>query len=240
MSEWLDDLRKLKGQAFEDARSKTDRVTSPHASTEQQLMREQNQILTLMQNIQVEPLLQQLLNEILKDHPWLSNPSLIRTVISRSVSSAADFIELAPWSGPLENNLLPESVNLPEGRFIVEIGWKLQQNYSAVGSRIGFPGFQVSITAFGVQINGQGLSKPTSEEFKSGVLRVFRSALQPRTGHRPSRRHHRPWYKRLWRLFFPDSQPKRLYLVIALAMVVLAIVLGIFVAQAVANSAFIY
>jgi hypothetical protein len=51
------------------------------------------------------------------------------------------------------------------------------------------------------------------------------------------RRHrHRRWYKRLWRALFPPSQPKRVYVAIALVMIILSILLGVVVARMAASS----
>lgn len=47
-----------------------------------------------------------------------------------------------------------------------------------------------------------------------------------------ARRHrHRPWYRKVWRAFFPGNLSVRRYLVIVLVVLLLAVLLGLFVAQ---------
>ena len=62
-------------------------------------------------------------------------------------------------------------------------------------------------------------------------------SISPSNGRRVHRRRHRLWYKRWWRALIPSSGKTRLYMLIALVVVVtLSILIGVFVARSNSSS----
>ncbi len=127
--DWLAELRESKREAIERAQAKIAASQATLQAAEERLKSEQAQVATLVRSLQIEPLLRELAGEILNGHPNFFGLSLTRNVRSRVVGTTLEIAEPPPWSGPVESNPLPATLDLQDGRYIATIDWRLESNY---------------------------------------------------------------------------------------------------------------
>src|SRR5438477_12951402 len=124
MTDWLAELRQEKQQAIERAGTRT---AAPPNGIADRLESEQQHMAALIQTIGIEALLQQFVDEILRDHPRFVDPTLNRIVTIRDAgtSLAREEKEGAPWSGPVAGNFLPAALGPPGGHVVSRVDWRL-------------------------------------------------------------------------------------------------------------------
>ncbi|CAG0945992.1 hypothetical protein ANRL1_02696 [Anaerolineae bacterium] len=71
--------------------------------------------------------------------------------------------------------------------------------------------------------------KPASSD--AAPILVMRATSADAEGIRHRHHHKRSWYRRLWRAIFPANSSKRQYVLIILVMILIALVLGMFIAE---------
>ncbi len=239
MTDWLDELREEKQRAMALAQA----GASQRASAENQLRGAQEQLVATINRVEVERLLAEFTREILRDHPLFPNSFVSRTVISRGSDSSQAAKESPPWSGRFENNFLPQHLELANGRYVVRVDWRLHLNSQRLnGETPKSRDIHISISAQGVQVDGQFLPAPTADHLKSALVDAFRhtlpgGTLQPervRTyrQRKPRRRGHR----RGWRALLVSGRPmRRTVIAVALIIIVLSALLGVMVKEIVGN-----
>jgi len=234
MTDWLEELRQEKQQAIERTRA---HGADANPGATGRLESEQQQLAVLIRNVGIEPLLQQFVDEVLRDHPLFVNPTLNRTVTSRdaATSLAREEKEGAPWSGPVAGNFLPAALELPGGRVVTRVDWRLHLSHrTQYSSQLLLNDLLVSASTQGVQVNSETLAAPSAETFKAALISAFRAITQPTLppGVRRARRRRRSWYNRLWESIFPASQPARVYIaLIIVVMLILVMVISILSAR---------
>ena len=232
MNDWLTELRESKQHAIEQAQTEVARGQLQREATEDQLQSEQALLATLIKTVQVEQLLQQFTSEILQGHPFFSNTSLTRTVRSKAVGSAIELTEPAPWSALVTENPLPENLDLGNGHYVIAIVWKLQSNYRSLHDKeTQSYRMTVSSSASQVLMDGRPLLPQTSDVLKTRLTTTFRDSLERLNRRRVHHHRHRPWYKRLWRTFFPHTDLTAFLLIGALVIVAFSILLAVVAAQ---------
>lgn len=203
MDDWLAELRESKRQAIERAQAGKARGLSPQERTAVQLQSQQDLLAALIKAVDVERSLQQFADEILQGHPLFSNMSVTRTVRSQAVGSAIELTEPAPWTAPVAGNPLPDQLDLGNGHYIIAMVWRLQSNYySPHNNEIHSYRLRVSASASEVLFDGQRLTPQTPDAFKTRLTTTFKSALARFSQRRVRYHRHRPWYRRLWHIFF--------------------------------------
>jgi hypothetical protein len=229
MTDWLEELREEKKQAI----ARTRNAGPQYGSVADRLQAEQRQLAALIQNIGIEPLLQQFVDEVLRDHPLFVDSTLNRAVIGRDSNDvpAREEKEGAPWSGPIEGNFLPPALDLSGGRTVSRLDWRLHLNYrQQYSEQLQLNDILITASAQGVQVNNEPLAEPTPEKFKTALVGAFRNSTQPSLppGVRRARRKRRHWYNRLWESVFPANQPTRIYVaLIIVVMLILVVVISV-------------
>jgi hypothetical protein len=230
-TDWLADLRESKQQAIARARDKGAGQQALWQTAEERLRFRQTTLAALIGQTQLETLLQEFCVEILRDHPNFLGYSLRRTVRSRSAASAVERTEPDPWSGPVENNPLPQDLDLGNGRHVTAVDWKLRSDYNSMDWHELRPlTIHVSATTAGVKLDGQLLSPPTVETLKRALLDAFKATLHT-LGRRRGHRHRRSWYRRLWRTLFPRSKVSITQVAGSIIVITLSVVFATHVVQ---------
>ena len=181
MPDWLEELREEKKQAIARTQG-TRNAGMQYASVADRLQAEQRQLAALVQSIGIEPLLQQFVDEVLRDHPLFVDSTLNRTVIGRdsNESPAREEKEGAPWSGPIEGNFLPPALDLGGGRTVSRVDWRLHLNYrQQYSEQLQLNDILITVSAQGVQVNNEPLAEPAAETFKTALVSAFRNSTQP-------------------------------------------------------------
>jgi len=181
MPDWLEELREEKKQAIARTQG-TRNAGMQYASVADRLQAEQRQLAALVQSIGIEPLLQQFVDEGLRDHPLFVDSTLNRTVIGRdsNESPAREEKEGAPWSGPIEGNFLPPALDLGGGRTVSRVDWRLHLNYrQQYSEQLQLNDILITVSAQGVQVNNEPLAEPAAETFKTALVSAFRNSTQP-------------------------------------------------------------
>ncbi|MGB8646353.1 MAG: hypothetical protein WCF84_14035 [Anaerolineae bacterium] len=226
MTDWLDDLKQSKDKLKADLSQPGPRASSWTA----QLDAEQNQLLTWVQTTEVERLLNQFMGEILKDHPMVFEPSLIRSVLSSTPNVSYPTREPPPLSGPVEQFFLPPDLTLADSRYISQIEWKLQFGYKGPASHSIRPSsLRVMINGHEAQVDDHALAIVTREAMQTAILNAFTTTIETASTSRARHKHrrkHRKWYKRLFRAIFPEGKPISYYIALIAAVVVVAAILG--------------
>jgi len=205
MNDWLSDLRAAKKQAIAEIETEKSPGHAIHEFSEERLRLEQEKISHLLTITQVEPILQEFIEEIIRGHPWFPGSSLNRTVMSQQVDSASEVKEPHPWTGSVKGNPLPLDLNLSAGRYVVRIEWNLGLSYRPPQRQmLRALSIPVSVSAQSVMVEGEMLSPETAEGMRAAIKNSFQNAIEAAQANRQRvRRHHRRWYRRIWRFFFP-------------------------------------
>lgn len=231
MSDWLTDLREEKQKAI--AQSKEHSVSVAAAKTE--LEKQQGEILTMLSELQVEPLLLQLQNDILVDHPFIFDASIKREVKSRADAVAGEIVEPTPLSGSLDKQSIGISAGLSDGRYISEVNWRLRLNFKDLEGNPARPKeIVVAITPSGASVGDRELGDLMRDEFQSALVAAFRDASnRSRSGDSLGRRHkRRAWHRRLLQAAFPVSaMQQRWAIAILFLIVILAVAFGLYARQ---------
>jgi hypothetical protein len=215
MTDWLKDLREEKEQAIARTRGAGPQVAGEVDQAETQLA-------AIIQGIGIEPLLQQFMDDVLRDHPLFVDSSLNRTVFGRAAGDglAHEDRESAPWSGPVEGNFLPSALELGGGRTISRVDWRLHLNFRQRHShQPQLNDILVAASAQGVQVNNEVLAIPTAEKFKTALINAFRESTQPAPLHGVRHKRRRRWYKRLWQSVFPDIHSTGFFLMLVVGVI---------------------
>lgn len=231
MSDWLADLREEKQRAIARSQEHTESVAAAKAELEKQ----QSEIIAAVKKLQVEPLLLELQNDILADHPYIFDAYIKREVKSRADAVAGEVLEAVPLSGLLDSGSQDLAAELADGRYISQVSWRLRLNLKDLDGNPARPrDIVISINSAGASINDRSLEELTRDEFQSALVEAFREASRrPHSAGDPGRRRRRrAWYKRLLRSAVPVSAVQQRWAVIILVLiVVLAVAFGLYAKQ---------
>ena len=217
MPDWLSDLREEKKRALHKSSTLTALdPASQRAAAE--LEAGQREIAHLVQATQVEAALNQLIEEVIRGHPWFPDASLNRMVTSRQVGSHAEFREPTPWSGAVKNHPLPEKLDLNNGRCITRIEWSVGLSYRAPQRHsLQALWIPVLVSADSVRVSGEKIASATTEAMQAAIKKAFEQVVHgAQTQHHSSHRRYQRWYKRLWNRLNYKGLATRVLIVLAL------------------------
>jgi hypothetical protein len=240
MADWLEELREEKRRASEQVLN-TVQASEKANPVRARLAQLQAQLLELTWQLQIEPLLQEFMQEIIRDHPQYPNSTLTRIVTGRGADSLFEFKEAAPWSAPLEGNYLPAQPQLDNERYIIRIEWQMHLNALTPERQAQPFNIIARVTERGVEVNDRAIEPPTSENFKGAVLDAFQNPSRtsgtqdPVLTFTPLVLITPPLYVRLWQRIAQPENRGRSYIFYALLLIIVAVLIGALVVVILSN-----